>query len=103
MDHFDIRDGAMHAEGVPLDTIADAVGTPVYVYSAATIRRHVGVFRDALARLEQDGQPPLGALAVKANPNAAVLSVLAGMGCGADVVSGGELRRALAAGIAAER
>jgi diaminopimelate decarboxylase len=103
MDHFDIRDGAMHAEGVPLDTIADAVGTPVYVYSAATIRRHVRVFREALAGLGEDGPPPLIAFAVKANPNAAVLSVLAGMGCGADVVSGGELKRALAAGIPADR
>jgi diaminopimelate decarboxylase len=103
MDHFDIRDGAMHAEDVALDTIADAVGTPVYVYSAATIRRHVTVFREALAGLEHDGQAPLVAFAVKANPNAAVLTVLARMGCGADVVSGGELKRALAAGIPAER
>jgi diaminopimelate decarboxylase len=103
MDHFDIRDGAMHAEDVPLDTIADAVGTPVYVYSAATIRRHVSVFRDALAGLEHEGQAPLVAFAVKANPNAAVLTVLARMGCGADVVSGGELKRALAAGIPAAR
>ncbi|MBA2935470.1 diaminopimelate decarboxylase [Sphingomonas sp. CGMCC 1.13654] len=103
MDHFDIRDGAMHAEGVPLDTIADAVGTPVYVYSAATIRRHVTVFRDALAGLEHDGRAPLIAFAVKANPNAAVLTVLAQMGCGADVVSGGELKRALAAGVPADR
>ncbi|HEY0314982.1 MAG TPA: diaminopimelate decarboxylase [Sphingomonas sp.] len=103
MDHFDIRDGAMHAEGIPLDTIADAVGTPVYVYSAATIRRHVRVFREALDGLEHDGHAPLVAFAVKANPNAAVLSVLARMGCGADVVSGGELKRALAAGIPAER
>src|ERR1700761_9202326 len=98
MDHFDIRDGAMHAEGVPLDTIADAVGTPVYVYSAATIRRHVRVFREAIAGLEHDGAVPLVAFAVKANPNAAVLSVLAALGCGADVVSGGELMRARAAG-----
>jgi diaminopimelate decarboxylase len=103
MDHFDIRDGAMHAEGVPLDTIANAVGTPVYVYSAATIRRHVRVFREALDGLAHDGHAPLVAFAVKANPNAAVLSVLAQMGCGADVVSGGELKRALAAGIPAER
>jgi len=103
MDHFDIRDGVMHAEAVPLDVIGDAVGTPVYVYSAATIRRHVRVFREALAGLEHDGEAPWVAFAVKANPNAAVLSVLAGLGVGADVVSGGELRRALAAGIPAER
>ncbi|WBO22603.1 diaminopimelate decarboxylase [Sphingomonas abietis] len=103
MDHFDLRDGALHAEQVPLDAIADAVGTPVYVYSAATIRRHVHVFRDAVGSLVHDGQAPLVAFAVKANPNAAVLSVLAGLGCGADVVSGGELKRARAAGIPAER
>ena len=103
MDHFEIRDGAMHAEQVPLDTIAEAVGTPVYVYSAATIRRHVRVFREALAGLGHDGNEPLVAFAVKANPNAAVLSVLAGLGCGADVVSGGELKRARAAGVPAER
>src|ERR1700761_3330892 len=103
MDHFDIRDGAMHAEGVPLDIIADAVGTPVYVYSAATIRRHVRVFREALHGLAHDAHEPLIAFAVKANPNAAVLTVLAQMGCGADVVSGGELKRALAAGVPAER
>ncbi len=103
MDHFEIRDGAMHAEQVPLDAIADAVGTPVYVYSSATIRRHVRVFREALAGLDHGGQAPLVAFAVKANPNAAVLSVLAGLGCGADVVSGGELQRARAAGISAER
>ena len=103
MDHFELRDGALHAEQVPLDAIADAVGTPVYVYSSATIRRHVRVFREALGGLEHEGQAPLVAFAVKANPNAAVLSVLAGLGCGADVVSGGELMRARAAGIPAEK
>lgn len=103
MDHFDLHNGALHAEQVPLDAIADAVGTPVYVYSAATIRRHVRVFREALAGLEHEGQAPLVAFAVKANPNAAVLSVLAGLGCGADVVSGGELMRARAAGIVPEK
>jgi len=103
MDHFELQDGALHAEQVALDAIADAVGTPVYVYSAATIQRHVRVFREALSGLEHDGQAPLVAFAVKANPNAAVLSVLAGLGCGADVVSGGELLRARAAGIAAEK
>ena len=83
--------------------IADAVGTPVYVYSTATIRRHVGVFRAAIDGLGRAGTQPLVAFAVKANPNAAVLAVLAALGCGADVVSGGELKRALAAGIAADR
>lgn len=99
MDHFDYRRGAMHVEQVPLSTIADAVGTPVYVYSTATLTRHVGVFRAALDALRD----PLIAFAVKANPNAAVLATLAGLGLGADVVSAGELLRALAAGIPANR
>lgn len=98
MDHFHYRDGVLHAEDVPLPRIAAAVGTPVYVYSRATLTRHARVFRDALA--------PLGAVrlafAVKSNPNLAVLKVLAAEGYGADVVSGGELDRALAAGIAAD-
>ncbi|SCW48738.1 diaminopimelate decarboxylase [Sphingobium faniae] len=99
MDHFDYLDGAMHVEQVPMAAIADAVGTPVYVYSTATLTRHVGVFRDALGALDH----PLIAFAVKANPNAAVLATLAKLGLGADVVSGGELLRAIAAGIPAER
>lgn len=99
MDHFEIRGGAMFAEDVPLAAIADAVGTPVYVYSTATIERHVRVFQDAVAPLGET----LIAFAVKANPNAAVLATLARLGLGADVVSGGELARALAAGIAAEK
>ena len=99
MDHFNIVDGVMHAEDVPLPAIAEAVGTPVYVYSTATIERHVRVFREAVAALGD----PLVAFAVKANPNRAVLATLAKLGLGADVVSGGELARALAAGIPAER
>lgn len=99
MDHFEYRDGAMHVEQVPLDRIADAVGTPVYVYSTATLTRHVGVFREALS----GASDPLIAFAVKANPNAAVLATLAKLGLGADVVSGGELLRARAAGIPADR
>ncbi len=95
MDHFQYRDGVLHAEDVPLPAIADAVGTPVYVYSEATLRRHARVFREALA--------PVGrthfAFAVKSNPNLAVLRVLRDEGFGADVVSIGEARRALAAGI----
>ena len=101
MDLFDLRGGTLHAEAVPLARIADAVGTPAYVYSAGTIRRHVRVFRDAVAGTGTGD--PLVAFAVKANPNAAVLSVLAAAGCGADVVSGGELARALAAGVPPER
>ena len=99
MDHFDLRDGVMHAEDVPLAVIADGVGTPVYVYSTATIERHVRVFREALAGLGD----PLVAFAVKANPNTAVLATLARLGVGADVVSGGELMRARAAGISPEK
>ncbi|MDB5690008.1 MAG: diaminopimelate decarboxylase [Sphingomonas bacterium] len=101
MDHFDYRDGVMHAEDVPLSRIAEAVGTPVYVYSTATIERHVRVFREAVA--EAGTGEPLIAFAVKANPNLAVLATLARAGLGADVVSGGELLRARAAGVPADR
>ena len=97
MDHFSLIDGAMHCEGVPLSVIAEQVGTPVYVYSTATFERHARVFREGL---EQAGDVHL-AYAIKANPNLAVLRVLANAGYGADVVSGGELARALAAGIPA--
>ena len=97
MDHFSLVDGAMHCEGVPLSVIAEAVGTPVYVYSTATLKRHARVFREGLAGA---GDVHL-AYAIKANPNLAVLRVMAGAGYGADVVSGGELARALAAGIPA--
>ena len=99
MDHFTLRNGLIHCEDVPLPDIAAAVGTPVYVYSSATMRRHVQVFRQALAGLDD----PLIAYAVKANPNAAVLATLAREGVGADVVSGGEYRRARAAGIPPDR
>jgi len=98
MDHFAYRNGVMHAEDISLPRIAQEVGTPVYVYSRATLERHARVFREAL-----DGVPnKLIAFAVKANPNLAVLKVLKGQGYGADVVSVGEMRRALAAGIAPE-
>jgi diaminopimelate decarboxylase len=99
LDHFDYVNGVMHVEQVPMAEIAQAVGTPVYVYSTATLTRHVNVFRDALAQLDD----PLIAFAVKANPNGAVLATLAKLGLGADVVSGGELLRAIAAGIPASR
>ncbi|MCF8707305.1 diaminopimelate decarboxylase [Rhizorhapis sp. SPR117] len=95
MNHFEYKNGVMHVEQVPMGTIAQAVGTPVYVYSTATLERHVRVFQEALAPLPD----PLVAFAVKANPNAAVLATLARLGLGADVVSAGELRRAVAAGI----
>ena len=95
MDHFQLKNGSIHCENVPLELIADEIGTPVYVYSAATLRRHARVLKDALADLGD----PLIAYAVKANPNPAVLSVLAREGLGADIVSIGEYRAALAAGI----
>lgn len=97
MNHFENIDGVLHAEQVPLADIADSVGTPVYVYSRATLERHARVFREALSGLDD----PHLAFAVKANPNLAVLKVLAKQGYGADVVSGGEMDRALAAGIKA--
>lgn len=97
MDHFACRGGVLHAEDVPLTRIAAEVGTPVYVYSSATLTRHAEVFR---AGLKDAGRVHL-AYAVKANPNLAVLRLLAKAGYGADVVSGGELARALAAGIPA--
>ena len=98
MDHFAFKNGALHAENVPLTAIAEAVGTPVYVYSRATLVRHAQVFRDALSAV----LPSIHiAYALKANPNLSVLKVLAGEGYGADIVSGGELERALAAGIPA--
>ena len=99
MDHFAYRNGALHAEDVPLAAIAEAVGTPVYVYSRATLTRHACVFRDALAA----HLPKMHlAYALKANPNLAVIRVIASEGYGADIVSGGEMQRALAAGIAAQ-
>src|SRR3546814_2305449 len=97
MDHFTLVDGPLHAEQGPLARIADEVGSPVYVYSAATFRSHARVFRDALLPL---GRVHL-AYAIKANPNVGVLRLLADEGYGADVVSGGEMARALAAGMPA--
>ncbi len=94
MHHFDYRDGRLFAEDVDLTTLAGEVGTPFYVYSAATLRRHMRVMRDAF-----EGVPTLLAYAMKANSNQAVLKLLASEGAGADVVSGGELERAIAAGI----
>jgi len=96
--HFQYRDGALFAEEVDVTALAGKVGTPFYVYSAATLRRHVRVMREAF-----DGIPTLVAYAMKANSNQAVLKVIAGEGAGADVVSGGELERAIAAGIPASK
>ncbi len=98
MHHFNYENGRLHCEGVSLHDVADAVGTPVYVYSTATLRRHAQVIASAF-----EGMDCLIAYSVKANGNLAVLRTLASEGCGADVVSGGELRRALAAGIPASK
>ncbi|PSJ59441.1 diaminopimelate decarboxylase [Pseudaminobacter soli (ex Li et al. 2025)] len=94
MNHFEYRNGVLHAEDVPLPEIAAAVGTPFYCYSTATLTRHFNVFRQAFGDLDT-----LVCYALKANSNQAVLKTLAKLGAGADVVSEGELRRALAAGI----
>ena len=98
MHHFDYRDGVMHAEGVDLRRIADAVGTPFYCYSTATIERHYTVFSQAFG-----GTDRLVCYALKANSNQAVLKTLARLGAGMDVVSEGELRRARAAGVPGSR
>lgn len=98
MHHFPYQDGVLHAESVPLPQIAEAVGTPCYVYAQSTITRHYTVFAEALA--------PLGVTvcyALKANDNLAVVTALARLGAGGDVVSAGELRQALRAGIPPER
>ncbi|MEK6608623.1 MAG: diaminopimelate decarboxylase [Myxococcota bacterium] len=94
MHHFDYRDDALHCEEVPLERIAREVGTPCYVYSRATLERHYRVFHEALGR-----RPHVVCYSVKANSNLAVLRTLARLGAGADVVSGGELARALRVGI----
>jgi diaminopimelate decarboxylase len=94
MDFFTHKHGALHAEDVSITELANAVGTPFYCYSTATITRHVTVFREALSAIN-----PRICFAVKANSNLAVLATMARLGVGADVVSEGEARRAVAAGI----
>jgi diaminopimelate decarboxylase len=98
MHYFDYRSGVLHAEAVELTTIADAVGTPFYCYSSATIERHYKVFAGAFADVDS-----LVCYAMKANSNQAVIASLARLGAGADVVSGGELLRARAAGVPPEK
>ena len=98
MDHFLYQNGILHAEDVPLPEIAAAVGTPFYVYSTATFERHYRLFDEALAGLDH-----LICYAMKANSNQAILSLMAKLGSGVDVVSGGEYRRAIAAGFPGER
>lgn len=98
MDHFLYRDGALHAEDVPVAEIAAAVGTPFYVYSSATLLRHFGLFEEAL-----DGLDHTICFAMKSLSNQAILTLLARRGAGMDVVSEGEYRRARAAGVPGER
>ena len=100
MNHFDYLNGELHAEGVPVADIAAKVGTPFYCYSTATLARHYTVFADAL---KDAGLDATMCFALKANPNIAVVRTLAELGAGADVVSEGELRQALAAGVPASR
>ena len=98
MNHFDYRNGVLHAEAVNISDLADAVGTPFYCYSTATLERHYRVFSEAFA-----DEKALVCYAMKANSNQSVLKTLARLGAGADVVSGGELKRALAAGFPPEK
>ena len=98
MDHFEYRNGELYAEDVSLRQIADEVGSPVYVYSVATLERHYQAFADGVSGLN-----PLVCFAVKANSNIAVIKTLARLGAGADVVSVGELKRAMAAGVPASK
>ena len=98
MNHFDYRNGVLHAEAVNLIELADAVGTPFYCYSTATLERHYRVFSGAFT-----DEKALVCYSLKANSNQSVLRTLAKLGAGADVVSGGELKRALAAGIPPEK
>lgn len=98
MHHFDYRGGILHAEDVAIPEIAAAIGTPFYCYSSATLERHYRVFADAFK-----GQPARVCYSVKANSNLAVIATLARQGAGADVVSEGELRRALTAGVTPDK
>ena len=98
MNHFHYKDGVLHAENVPVPDIARAVGTPFYLYSTATLERHVRVFQEAFSDVDS-----LVCYAMKANSNQAVLKTIGKLGAGIDVVSEGELRRALTAGIPASR
>lgn len=100
MNHFDYVNGILHAEGVSVTEIAARVGTPFYCYSTATLTRHYTVFADAL---KDAGLDATVCFALKANPNVAVVRTLAKLGAGADVVSEGELRQALEAGVPADR
>jgi len=98
MDLFTYRDRVLHAEGVPLPRLAEEFGTPTYVYSAGTIREHYRRLSEAFSRLS-----PMICYSVKSSPNLGICALLGKLGAGMDVVSGGELRRAMAAGVPAAR
>jgi len=98
MHHFSYKNGELYAEDVPLATIADQVGTPCYVYSQATLERHYKAIDQAFEGLDH-----VVCFAVKANSNKAVIATMARLGAGADIVTGGELARSMAAGVPAER
>jgi diaminopimelate decarboxylase len=98
MDFFEYKGGELYCESVPVGAIAAAVGTPLYIYSSATLERHFGIFQDVFRPI-----PHVVCYSCKANANLAVLKTLANLGSGADIVSGGELFKALAAGMPPER
>ena len=98
MDHFNYKSGVLHAEGVPIPHIVDEIGTPFYCYSTATLERHYKVFAEGF-----DGLDTLVCYSVKSNSNLAVIKTLADLGAGADIVSEGELQRALKAGVSANK
>ena len=98
MNHFTYRENQLYCEAVPVQKIAAAVGTPFYVYSHATLIRHLDAFRDAFEKIDH-----LVCFSAKANTNSAILKLFADHGCGIDIVSGGELYRGLQAGVAPER
>ncbi|MGC9022927.1 MAG: diaminopimelate decarboxylase, partial [Dissulfurimicrobium sp.] len=98
MDHFVFKNGELYCEDIPVKKIAEEAGTPLYIYSTATLERHFKAFEKALVHRNH-----IICFAVKANSNIAVLNILGRLGAGADIVSGGELFRALKAGIPADR
>ncbi|MDA8168700.1 MAG: diaminopimelate decarboxylase [Nitrospiraceae bacterium] len=98
MHYFSYKGGELHAEDVPFSTLAKAYGTPLYVYSRRTLTRHIRAYKEAF-----DGVPNIICFALKANSNGAIIKLLASEGAGADIVSGGELFRALRAGVPAKK
>jgi len=98
MHHFEYRGSELHAENVPISSIAEKVKTPFYLYSHATLKHHFEVFDGAFEDI-----PHITCFSVKANSNIAILRLFSSMGSGVDIVSGGELHRALAAGLPGEK